>query len=437
VAEAAIARTAALDPRLGAVASTSYGRARDEALHWRDGAFAGVPTFVKDNTDVAGLPTRYGSEALEPGPAREDAPFVRQFLAQGFTLLGKSILPEFGLNASTEFAHRRPGRNPWNPEFSTGASSGGAAALVAAGAVPIAHANDGGGSIRIPAACCGLVGLKATRGRHLEKAVTRYAPVNLIGEGVLSRSVRDTAAFHRAAECYYRNPALPEIGTVEGPGKRRLRVGLWLETVTGDAIDRATRSTVESAARLLQSLGHSVEPIPAPITPQFAEDFGLYWCLLASLFTTTGKISLDPSFDPFRVDGLTRGLSERARRQFYRAPACIRALRKSRAQYQQQFETLDLVLSPTVAHTTPRLGHLSPRLEFEELFRRLMRYVGFTPWANAAGGPAIALPWSIGEHRLPTSIQLFAAHGGERTLLETAFEIEAEHPFPRIESCTA
>ena len=248
VAEAAIARAEQVNPHINAVELACYERGRAEAASTRSGYFSGVPTFVKDNTDVAGLPTNHGSNAVNAAPAKADDPFAQQYLAQGFSLIGKSTLPEFGLNATTEFAHREPSRNPWNLDYSTGASSGGSAALVAAGVVPIAHANDGGGSIRIPAACCGLVGLKATRGRHREKAAARQLPVNLINEGVVTRSVRDTARFHAEAEKYYRNPKLPEVGLVEGPGTRRLRIGLWLQHVAGEAIDAPTRAAVDRSA---------------------------------------------------------------------------------------------------------------------------------------------------------------------------------------------
>ncbi len=175
-----------------------------------------APGLVPDDVDPAHCTGRAGVRCATPDrlPMVGPVPDAKT-MTERFTLLGKSTLPEFGLNATTEFAHREPTRNPWNPAYSCGASSGGSAALVAAGAVPIAHANDGGGSIRIPAACCGLVGLKASRGRHCEKPAVRHLPVNLINEGVVTRSVRDTAHFFAEAEKYYRNPKLPEIGLVE------------------------------------------------------------------------------------------------------------------------------------------------------------------------------------------------------------------------------
>jgi amidase len=139
------------------------------------------------------------------------------------------------------------------------------------------------------------------------------------------------------------------------------------------------------------------------------------------------------SFDPALVDGLTRGLSNQFKRRFYKAPLFIYRLRRTYREYARSFEKVDVVLSPVLSHTTPRLGHISPTVAFDELFSRLMRYVGFTPWANASGGPAIALPMALTADNLPVAVQLFANHGMERTLLELAFEIEAMRPFRRIQ----
>jgi amidase len=206
LAETAITRVEKVNGALNAVQLADYERALAEAAKLPTGLFAGVPTFVKDNTDLQGLPTGHGSRAVPRIPAAADGAFARQFLSLGFTVLGKTTLPEFGFNCSTEYQGSPPTRNPWHTGYSCGGSSGGAAALVAAGAVPIAHANDGGGSIRIPAACCGLVGLKPSRGRLLEAEWARMLPVKIIAEGVVTRTVRDTAHFFAGAEQYWRNP---------------------------------------------------------------------------------------------------------------------------------------------------------------------------------------------------------------------------------------
>lgn len=433
-AEAAIARARRLQPLINAIELETFEsalRAAREAGPGQ-GAFAGVPTFIKDNTDVQGLPTRQGSAAIPARPAPATGAYARQLLSTGLNVLGKSTLPEFGFNASTEFMHRAPTRNPWHTDFSSGASSGGAAALVAAGVVPIAHANDGGGSIRIPAAACGLVGLKPTRDRHLNAESVQSLPVNIVSEGVVTRSVRDTANYMAAIEQYWRNPKLKPVGRVEGPGTRRLRIGLVVDSITGPS-DAETRATVLETARLLQSLGHDVFEIPLPIDEQFADDFSIYWGMLSFLVSTFGKQVIHPDFDKRKLDNLSVGLAALYRKNLLKTPFVLYRLKKLAQRYAATFDTLDVVLSPVLAHTTPELGHLSPAQDFDALFERLTRYVAFTPLNNAAGGPALSLPMGASAQGLPIAVHLSANHGDERTLLELAFELEAAKPFRRIQ----
>lgn len=434
IVAAAIARAEKMEPVLRPIEAECFARALKEADRPARGFFAGVPTFIKDNTPFAGLATNHGSAAVRSQPALEHGAYAKQYLAQGFVCLGKSALPEFGLNASTEPVHRSPTRNPWHLEHSCGASSGGAAALVASGVVPIAHANDGGGSIRIPAACCGLVGLKPTRGRHVRSEAARSLPVDLASEGVVTRSVRDTARFHAEAEKYHRDTRLPPLGLVAGPSKRRLRIGLMIESVTGATTDAATRATVEQAAGFLADQGHHVEEISVPFPSEFTQDFLVYWGFLAFALRWAGTRIVDPSFDRSKLDGLTIGLSRHFHRNFHTLPGALRRLHRSRDQYATIFERHDAMLTPVVSHTTPKLGYLSPEVPSGELIERLVRYASFTPLANASGAPAISLPFGSSEEGLPIAVQLWAAHGAERTLLELAFEIEQARPWRRIDA---
>ena len=392
-----------------------------------------VPTYVKDNVAVAGMPTNYGTAAFVAAPASADGPYTRQLLATGMTVLGKSRMPEFGLNATTEFVAAEPARNPWDPGCSVGGSSGGAAALVAAGVVPLAHGNDGGGSIRIPAAAAGLVGLKPTRGRHVDDDRARVMPIKLASEGVVSRSVRDTAAFVHAMERRWRNPALPPIGRVVGPSSRRLRIGLLDQTVGPAGLAAATRRALEDTARLLEANGHWVEPAALPVDRRFAVDFLHYWGLLALLASVAGKAVIDRSFDPARMDPLSIGLRRHARRRLAEMPFVLRRLERSGRRCAVLFEDHDVVLSPVVAGRTPPLGHLSPQVGYDTLIVRLFGHVGFTPLANVAGFPSIAVPGPLDPGGLPTSAMLTATWGDERTLLELAFELEQARPFPRIQ----
>lgn len=397
------------------------------------GAFAGVPTFVKDNTDYRGLPTGHGSSAFVPRTARRHAPFARQFLSSGVTVLGKTRLPEFGFSPSTEYDGAEPVRNPWNTGYSAGGSSGGSAALVAAGAVPIAHANDGGGSIRIPAACCGLVGLKPTRGRVVANAQSRQLPLDLVSDGIVSRSVRDTAAFLAAAETYRRNPKLPPLGLVEGPSARRLRIGFLLDSPNGVRSDAATRAAVTETVTTLERLGHTVAPVELGIDPSFTDDFLTYWGMLSFLLGATGR-TLGADFDRRRMDGLSRGLREEYLKHWQRTPGVLRRLKRTREAYAASFRGLDLVLSPVLAHTTPPVGHLSPAVPYPTLIERILAYVAFTPVNNVVGTPSISVPaTSATEHGLPIGVMFSGRPGSERTLLEVAFELEAEHPFRRIQ----
>ena len=391
--EAAIARAEALNPQLNALVVTDFERARAHAAAPGGGVFAGVPTVVKDNENVFGLPTRSGSRATPATAAAADSPFVTEYRSTGVVIIGKSTLPAFGFSASTEFDDAPPTRNPWNLDFSTGASSGGSAALVAAGVVPIAHANDGGGSIRIPAACCGLVGLKATRGRIVDPIESASLPVNILANGVVSRSVRDTAAFVEAAEAFRPPVGMPAVGHVEGPNDRRLRIGLILDSVNGTQTDDETRAAVTETARLLEKLGHDVVEVETPVDARFIADFSHFWSLLAFSMRRFGRRLQGPEFDATQLDQLTLFLA---------------------------------------AHTTPRLGYLSADAGFPEMFERLQRYVAFTPLHNASGAPGISVPGGLTREGLPIGVHLSAKLGQDRTLLELAYELEAARPFPSL-----
>lgn len=397
------------------------------------GALAGVPTFVKDNTEFQGLPTGHGSLAFAPRAARRHAPFTRQFLSTGVTVLGKTRLPEFGFSPTTEYEAGEPVRNPWHTGHSAGGSSGGSAALVAAGAVPIAHANDGGGSIRIPAACCGLVGLKPTRGRMVANAQGRQLPIDLVTDGVVSRSVRDSAAFLAAAEQHWRNPKLPPVGLVEGPSDRRLRIGLLVDSPNGVRSDDDTREAVTETARRLERLGHTVEPVELSIDPHFTDDFLTYWGMLSFLIGVTGR-TLGTDFDRRRMDSLSRGLRESYARDWRTTPGVLRRLKRTRLAYAAAFRGLDLILSPVLAHTTPPLGHLSPTVPYATLIERLVNYVAFTPVNNVVGTPSISVPAvSTTSDGLPIGVMFSGRPGAERKLLELAFELEADRPFRQVQ----
>ena len=433
VVEAAIARTEKVDGVLHGLAADRFADALAEAGSPHDGFFAGVPSFVKDNSDLAGLPTQQGSRAWVAEPARANGDYARMYSLIGTTLLGKTRLSEFGFSPSAEFRFDVPVRNPWHTARTSGGSSAGSAVFVASGAVPMSHANDGGGSIRIPAACCGLVGLKPTRGRTPTDKLSREMPVQIVYDGVVTRSVRDTAAFLRESERVYRDLELPPVGDVTGPGPQRLRVGVMLDSIGGRVSDDATRATVTRTAHLLEELGHTVEEVPLPDVGRFADDFLLYWASAALYLTRTGRLTFGPTFDRSRTDNLTKGLARHAARNALHLPAAVLRLRRSHRITQRLFADHDLVLTPVMSLTTPLLGWLDPLQSYETVIERILEWLASTPIQNATGDPAISLPMGTSATGLPIGVQLSAAHGYDRRLLEIAYELEQAQPFARIQ----
>lgn len=430
VVAAAAARARRVEPSINAVVVEDYDAAVERSRAHVDGAFGGVPTFIKDQDDVVGLPTRYGSEALENvGPATHTSEPIAQMFDMGMVCLGKSSLPEFGFVPSTEFPNSEATRNPWNPGHTAGGSSGGSAALVASGVVPIAHAADGGGSIRVPAACCGLVGLKPSRGRLVTAADAPKMPVNVVVDGVVTRTVRDTALYFAEAEKRYHNPQLRPIGAVEQPLTRSLRVGVTTESPGRGTVDAPTRRVFEETVELLTAQGHHVEPISLPVGEQFAADFELYWSLFAFAVALAGKRFVDPTFERDRLSDLTKGLSRSFKKNIVRAPGAIYRLRKSDEGYARIFDELDLVMTPTLGQVPPPIGHLGMDLPYDTLFPRVKDWVLYTPYANATGAPSISL--SLGHDdatNLPIGMMFGARYGDERLLLELALQLEEARP---------
>jgi amidase len=433
VIEAAIARTEAVNDRLNAVAYADFDGARVRAGDPRGGFFAGVPSFLKDNVDVAGMPTQQGTDAWEPAARPVDGDFARMYLDTGLVCLGKTQLSEFGFSAAAEHARIGPVRSPWSLEHTAGASSSGSAALVASGVVPIAHANDGGGSIRIPASVNGLVGLKPSRGRLPQDALMRQMPVQIISDGVVTRSVRDTAAFFREAERIYRNLRLRPIGDVTRPGPTRLRVAVVTDGIGRSATPEVEELTLKTAS-LLEELGHQVTPIANPLPSRLADDFLLYWSMLALVTIRTGKRSFGRSWDPSRLDNLTHGLAAHSARHLHRLPGAVTRLRRTTRFSRDFFGEHDVLLTPTLATETPRIGHLAPTQDYDTIMDRLLDWVAFTPLQNATGDPAISLPLTTTASGLPQGMMLGAAVGREDTLLELAYELEEAAPWTRIDA---
>jgi amidase len=430
--EAAIARTERVNPELNAVVFAAYDEARVQAREPHGGFFSGVPTFVKDNVDVAGMPTRDGTDAWDGRPCRRDGDFTRMYRLTGLIPLGKTQLSEYGFLPSAEHPRLGAVRTPWSTDHTAGASSAGSAALVAAGAVPIAHANDGGGSIRIPASVNGLVGLKPTRGRLAQDRLMREMPVQIVSDGVVTRSVRDTAAFYREAEKIYRNLALPPIGDLTRPGRNRLRISVVTAAMGQEASPEAVELTMKVAG-LLEELGHTVvEGDVPPLDESFKDDFLLYWASLALFLLRNGRRLHGRSWDRTQHDAFTLGLARHATRNLHRLPRAISRLRRTRHLSADYYTKYDVVLAPTLGTETPLVGHLDPRQDFDEVLQRTLDWITFTPMQNATGDPAISLPLSATAGGLPLGMMFGAAAGREALLLELAYELEEAAPFASI-----
>ena len=395
-----------------------------------DGPFAGVPSAVKDNEDLAGYPTSWGSRAVPDRPAQVSTAFVEQFLQLGLAPIAKTTLPEFGFTASAESSRFGATVNPWDTGRSAGGSSGGSAALVAAGVVPVAHGNDGGGSLRIPAAACGLVSLKASRGRIVDRPEEARMPVSYKVQGVLTRTVRDTARYLAEAERLYANPDLPPVGLVAGPSPRRLRIGLTGISLTGTPVAAVSRQAVADTARVCEDLGHHVEPVEPRIDDRFCPDLGRYFCLLAFMMRHAGARMLGGEFHADRLDPLVTGMSALGARSLWQMPTTLRRLRRLAAEGEAVFDDCDVLLVPSAGHETPPIGHLAPGLDADEHLVRLLRFMAGNPVQNISGAPALALPLARTATGLPVGVQLVAPRGQERRLLELAFELEMAAPWP-------
>ncbi len=431
--DAAIARAKAVNPALNGLAHDAFGEARKRAAHKHGGYFDGIPTFIKDDTYVEGMPTMHGTDAWAPKISESHDEFASFFLETGLVPLGKTQLSEFGFSASAEHPRIGAVRNPWNTDYTAGASSSGAGAFVAAGVVPLASGSDGGGSIRIPAACNGLVGLKPSRGRLPLGSTARQLPVRIVHNGVLTRSVRDTATFYREGERIWRNRSLPPIGAVTGPSPERLRVAVVTRSVRHDSSPEMRDHTLKTAA-LLEELGHRVDYLDRqPIPERFADDFLVYWASLAMGAYRGGRVVYGEPFERDRLDNLTRGLDRHARRNLHRLPTAIARLRRLRKVTAQFYGDHDVLLTPTLAVDTPLIGHLDPTASYEQIIDRLIDWVAFTPLQNVTGEPSLSLPLAESADGMPVGLMFSAPLGHEKRLIELAYELEAARPFARIQ----
>ncbi|MDB5225910.1 MAG: Amidase [Bacteroidota bacterium] len=438
VTEAAISRAEKVNGALNAIVLKTYEEARQYDKLAKDGVFYGVPSFIKDNEDIRGYPTQKGTGSFTAKPSKIHGKYIQQFLSTGLNYLGKSSLPEFGFICSTENERWGITRNPWHTDHTTGGSSSGSAALVASGVVPIATANDGAGSTRLPASCCGLVGLKPSRNRLYPMGGTESLPIQIVYSGVLTRSVRDTAAFYGAAEQYYHNRKLPKIGHVQTPLKRRLRIVFFENLPEGEQghMDEDVWRVQLETVRLLESLGHKVEMMKVPIKiEEVTLHYLTYYGFLSYMTTKFGRMVLGSKVDRMLLEPFTVGLANIFRKNKLRLPKSLRTLANVATQTEKDIEKdFDVIMSCTTTKVTPKIGYFSPSLSFEEISARASDFATFLPLFNISGSPAISLPLGEAENGLPVGVQFAAPFGQDALLLELALELEEAKPFKGLYS---
>jgi amidase len=440
LAEAAIARIEAVNPRLDAVIRTRFDAARQEADGpVPDGPFRGVPILFKDlGCTVAGETTAFGLGPLRDVPFPATSYLAEQFRAAGFIALGRTNVPELGTTVTTEPASFPPARNPWNTGHSTGGSSGGSAAAVAAGLVPVAHANDGGGSIRIPASECGLVGLKPTRGRVSQGPLTGEAWAGSTIDGAVTRTVRDAAGVldvisrPMPGDPYYAPPLPRPLVQEVGADPGRLRIGV-LDRPGADGYldDPECRAAVASAAALLESLGHHVSAggPAAMFEPELPRHFNAIIAAdteatLQAFEALLGRPIREDEIEP-RNAAYRRAGRELGAAAYLGSRAWLGLWSRRMADW---WAGHDLLLTPTLGAPPPELGWFTAAGPGQE-GPRIAGFIPYTAQFNLTGQPAISLPlhWTPGG--LPVGVQLAAAYGREDTLIRIASQLEQAAPW--------
>jgi len=416
---AALARVKVINPVLNAATDLRLDVPTDDSA-MQSTAFHGIPTFIKDLDDLAGMQTRAGSRATGYRIAKRDGPFIAQIKGLGLIPLGKSSTPEFGLTATTESFANGLTRNPWHIDYSCGGSSGGAAALVAAGVVPIAHGNDGGGSIRIPASVCGLVGLKPSRGRILMVPDSEKLPVNIAHQGVLTRSLRDTVHFYQSIQTHFpRQHGFEPITALQAHRHVPRKIALWNEDC-----DPECKAAVDRAADLLADAGHQIEHISKPFSDHLGDDFLHYWSFLAFAIKHFGRLSISAQFDKTKLEPFTHNLSREFVRNMFKKVGAFYRLRAFEQEYEAFFSKYDALLNPTLGTPPPRLGYLNSGNSVEDLVEKLSVYTQYTPYQNISGGPAISMPINLSPEGLPIGVQISSRLGADNLVLALASDIE-------------
>ncbi|MBE9102233.1 amidase [Vacuolonema iberomarrocanum] len=384
--------------------------------------FFGVPISVKDLTPVAGVPCTYGLHILRDRIANVDAGVVQRAREAGFTILGKTATSQIGSSPFTEPRGFPPTRNPWNPDYTPGGSSGGAAAALSAGFCSAALATDGGGSIRGPAYCCGLVGIKPARGR-VSSAPLGERMSGLAIDGPLARTVADAAALLDVMSGYIPGDPYflpdPPATFLEATQKPlgSLRIGMIHEITPVGTVDAVGKAAIDQMAQRLEALGHRVEP--------HTVDFST----LIEPMITVWQAGVDMGVPWIFLDKLNRWLRGRSRRKS--GGDYLRALMKIQPAARElaiKLSAYDAILMPVYLHHTIRVGEWR-RLSAPNMFEKVLNWVAPSPPINATGQPAIALPTQLAPDGLPTGVQLVGRPADEVTLIALAAQLEEAYPW--------
>jgi amidase len=430
--EDTIRKIEAVNPKLNAVIYKTYDRARQRTSEpLGNGPFAGVPFVVKDNATIAGIRLTRGSRAQRDNVPDKTAPFFVTAENAGLVLVGVTNMPEMGLIDGTENVLYGPTRNPWNLDYSPGGSSGGSAACVAAGILPLAHGTDGGGSIRIPASHCALFGLKASRGRLLPGNFFTPAWPRLVDAG-LSRTVRDTAMYLSVVEDP--NTRLPKLGFVAGKSPKRLKIAVMYEGMQGQNPDPEVKKAIIDTAQLCQQLGHTVEEDKPPLDQ----------AKLSAAAQQVGAVEVAKAVDAIaKAKGVTRledGFESRALGQREEAmrkgpfdeqiAAALPILEAGTATLDQFFQEWDVLLTPVLRAPVYKIGMRDQtKFPFKELGDISRDYVAYTGLHNICGTTAMSVPLRWDADGLPIGSQFAARMGAEGTLLALAYELEEARPW--------
>ena len=412
-----------------------------EEDHDKDAPFSGVPTFIKDlGASIAGLKQEQGSRLTEGFVAPITTNFAQNMIDAGFQFMGRSTCPEFGLTLTTESVAKGATKNPWNTEHIAGGSSGGSAALVASGVVPLAHSNDGGGSTRIPASCCGNVGLKVSRGRISLGPIANDISSPIIAEGCNSKTVRDTAAFLDAVS----KPAIGEgiINTYKeesflsiiNDSPKKYKIAVSLDDWGPHPMHPEIKSELERVAESLRENGHQVEEFtPEVVTMDYFDAFKTIWFSMANFVVKMTAPVTNREANSDHLESITLQMVEAGEKiSAFDQNLVLGMAGQINNQLGQFFEDYDLLLSPTFIQGTPKLESsvtLNSGKSLDEWFEECSKLIPGTPLSNMTGLPAISIPCAVGPGKLPLGMHFFAGMGKERILIDIARQLEESDPW--------